>query len=110
MMNTQNKKIRQLPIIHNNKIITNQNTILILGVLTNYKNTYDDHLTTGTSTKPKLLLTLNRKLNLLKKIRYWVSNNQLRTLANGLFHGQLSYGLLLWGLSTPKLIEQVKKI
>ena len=94
----------------NNTILKHQPKILLLGVVTNDMNTYDDHVLTGTSDRPKLILTLQRKLNLLKKIRYWTTNMQLRTISNSIFNGPLLYGVQLWGSSKPATIERVEKL
>ena len=106
MLNTNNTRLSKLVITHNNQILVNQFKILVLGVITNRRNNFEDHITTGIENRPNLLLTTTRKLNLLRKLRYWTSDKYLKTLTNALLNGPLQYGITLWGQSNVAVIEK----
>ena len=49
--------------------------------------------------KKSLIIRLKQKINLLKKIKYWLTIDELKVIANADVNGILHYNMLLWTMS-----------
>ena len=60
--------------------------------------------------KKSLIIRLKQKINLLKKIKYWLTIDELKVIANSYVNGILHYNILLWAWNNFKLIEKIEKL
>ena len=80
----------------------------MLGLINNNNNNFNDHLLKGFEHKIGLITIAQRKLNLLKKIKFWTTNDQLRILTNSILNGPIMYGIQNWIHSNVLLIEKIE--
>ena len=60
--------------------------------------------------KKSLIIRLKQKINLIKKIKYWLTIDELKTIANSYLNGILHYGITVWAKSNYKLIDKIEKL
>ena len=110
VFNSNNRKVLNYTVTFNNTQLNNSINTIVLGIITNNANNFNDHLAKGFQEKTKLTTVAVRKLNLLIKMKYWTSPTQLRVIANGILNGPINYGIQNWIHSKPNLIEQLEVI
>ena len=110
MVNSRSKKYRNKFITFNNKKIEHSDKIKILGTVYNENLNFNNHIDKGMKKKKSLIIRLKQKLNLIKKIKYWLNVEDLKIIANLYINGVLQYGILLWAKSNSKMIEKIEKL
>ena len=85
------------------KCIDQANSVKYLGILVNSTLTWKPHVT-------ELSKKLARTSGIFFKIRHYVSHETLRLLYYSLFYSFISYGISVWGLTHPTVLDPLCKI
>ena len=85
------------------KSIDRANSVKYLGILVDSTLTWKPHVT-------KLSKKLARTSGIFFKIRHHVSHETLRLLYYPLFYSFISYGISVWGLTHPTVLDPLCKI
>ena len=110
MVNSKNKNKRKKFITFNDKRIEHSEKIKILGTAYNENLNFKNHIDKGIKNNKSLIIRLTQKLNLIKKIKYWLNVDELKIIANSYVNGVLQYGILMWANSDYRLIEKIENI
>ena len=85
--------------------ITDKSTTRMLGLNLNLNLGWDSHVNTG---KGALLPALRRNLGMIARLKDSLSKKARLHLVNALIISRLTYGLCLWGNTSPKVQKQVQ--
>ena len=85
------------------KAITRMNYVKYLGVLIDSTLSWKPHVT-------ELSKKLSRNCAIFFKIRHYVNPETLRLLYYSLFYSFLSYGVSVWGLTHPTILDPIVKL
>ena len=109
MFNT-NKKIKKKIINFNDKELKHSEQIVVLGMIYNDKNNFKDHIIKGSNKEKSLFTRIKQKINLIKNIKYWTSNDELKIIANSYINGLIQYGIQLWSMEEVRIIDKIEKL
>lgn len=84
------------------KLTTSQNSVVLLGVLIDYKLKFDSHI-------KQLCVKANRKINCLLRIRNLITTTQADTLANAYILSNFYYCCIVWMFCSRKLGNEITK-
>ena len=85
------------------KTIKHENYVKYLGILVDSALTWKPHIT-------QLSKKLSRSVGIFFKIRHYVTPETLKLLYYSLFHSFISYGIAVWGLTHPTILDPLCKI
>ena len=108
MFNSKVKKNKKKIIRFKNKNLIHSNNIIMLGIIYNDKLNFKDHIKNGNKKKKSLIKRIKQKINLIKNIKYWMSKEELKLIANVYINGILNYGLQMWSKESFKFIDQLE--
>ena len=97
---TQNKPETQINIKFGRKSVNQETCVKFLGVLLHSTSSWKPHLT-------ELSKKLSRTAGLFYKLRHYTPLEMLKLLYFGIFYLFLSYGVQVWGLTYPTLLNPV---
>ena len=101
LFHSSSKKITKFITIKiGRKKIKQENHVRFLGVLLDSILSWKTHIA-------ELSKKLSRVIGLFYKIRHYAPLETLMLLYHGLFGSLLSYGIIVWGLTYPSLIEKI---
>ena len=90
------KKLSNLNITVNNKIIEQVDHFNYLGITLDQNITWTPHL-------DKVSIKISRVTGLLRKLQHIFTKHILITIYNSLIHSYLIYGLLVWGFRSARV-------
>ena len=85
------------------KTIKRENYVKYLSILVDSTLTWKPHIT-------QLSKKLSRSVRIFFKIRHYVTPETLKVLYYSLFYSFISYGISVWGLTHPTILEPLCKI
>ena len=85
------------------KTIKRENYVKYLGILVDSALTWKPRIT-------QLSKKLSRSVGIFFKIRHYVTPETLKLLYYSLFHSFISFGIAVWGLTHPTILEPLCKI
>ena len=97
------KKLPNLNITVNNKIIEQVDHFNYLGITLDQNITWTPHL-------DKVSIKISRVTGLLRKLQHIFPKHILITIYNSLIHSYLIYGLLVWGFKSGRVKILQKKL
>ena len=89
-------------LILNNKTLERVNEFLYLGIFLDEDVTCNAHINF-------IANKISKNIGILKRLKYTLPKNILKTLYSSLIHPHLNYGTLLWGYNMDRLIILQKK-
>ena len=85
------------------KTIKRENYVKYLGILVDSALTWKPHIT-------QLSKKLFRSVGIFFKIRHYVTPKTLKLLYYSLFHSFIYYGIAVWGLTHPTILDHLCKM
>ena len=106
MIIKNNNDVIEEQIIINNNTIRNLSKLTVLGIVFNNKLDWNSHLQEGKG----LIFQLKQRLNSIKLISKYISQNFAKQLANGILISKINYNLEVWGCTNKTNLNKINKI
>ena len=110
MVNSKQKKYRKISLSFNGKRLNHSKNVHLLGLIYNDDLKFKNHIINGTEKKKSLILRIKQKITLVKKIKYWMTKDELKKVCNAYIQGLINYGITIWTKEDFKLIDKVEKL
>lgn len=98
---------KQVKLTVNNKVITHNKTINVLGICINEKLTWNSHLING---EKSLAQQIRQRLVVLRRLVRLTSRSFAKTLTTSLIKSKIEYAAALWGSAPNNLLDIIQKL
>ena len=110
MINSKQKKYRNKTLSFNDKTLKHTKNVHLLGMIYNENLKFRNYIEKGTHKKKSLIIRIKQKISLIKKIKYWMTTEELKNVCNAYIQGLLNYGITIWTKEDFRLIDKIDKL